>query len=376
MTTSTRTSRSRGFLPIAVTLVVLAVGCSDDDSTTAPSTGAEPSSTTTTTTGPTTTTNIPADAVEVIPTTVAANSTLVAGGSLWVGGTENPDETGSDTLLRLDPTTAEVVSRIDVGGGPLLLDAVGDVLWVTTSVGLARVDMTTEDVETVDRGGPGRRLAASEQTVWVEVDRRGELDSDIEAFDAVTLEPRTISVADSDSVVVLDLETDGETLWVAVDDATDAGQVVRAFDAVTDEPLDGYEDPWDADPEQAVILELVDDELWICARSLTCVVSAPDTGEVLREVTIDVSDGELRELTSGDGSLWASIEIQGDDDEALEDETSTFLRIDPATGAVLGPLYDAVYPMPKLAVGDGVAFLVSPANESRFDRELVRIDLG
>lgn len=367
-----------------VALVVfglMSAGCSDSDSSPATTTTDPPSTTTepsTTTSGPpSTTTTLPADAASVIPTTVAANSAIVAGGALWVAGTEDPDKTGADTLLRLDPATGEVTSRIDVGGFPLLLVAVDDGLWVATSEGLARVAMETESVETVDLGGAGRAMTASEETVWVEVSREGELDTEITAVDAASLDDRPISVADTLSASVLDMATDGETVWMSVDDGV--SQTVLALDAATDEPVETFEDPWTDDPAQAVELELVDEELWICDRTLSCVVADPTTGDVLREASLTYPEGELTGLVYGSGSLWASIAVgldDGEDGDVADDRTSTFLRVDPTTGAVLGPLYDAAYPVPELAVGDDTAFLVASANESRRERELVRIDLG
>jgi len=138
-----------------------------------------------------------------------------------------------------------------------------------------------------------------------------------------------------------------------------------------------FEDPWTDDSAQALELELVDGELWICGRSLTCVVADPTTGEVVREASITYPEGELSDLVTGEGSLWAAVAVGSDaGGDATEGRSSAFIRVDPATGAVLGPLHEAGYPVPILAVGDGAAYLVASANESRFERELVRIDLG
>lgn len=374
-------TRRRG-LAIGLGLVlassVLGAGCSDGESADPTTTTAPPPSSTTTTPPPSSPpTTLPADATEVISTDVAANSAVLAGGSLWVAGTEDPDKAGADTLLRLDPATTQVTSRVDVGGAPLQLASVDDLLWVATSKGLARVDVTTEEVTTVDLGGPGRALAASAATVWVEVSRDGELDAEITAVDPDSLDTRTIAVSEARVAVVPDMASDGETLWVSVDD--DAGYTVRAFDAASDEPIDSFDDPWSDEATQPSELELAGGELWICSAALNCVVADPATGAVVREASIPEPEGELQDLVVGEGSLWAGIAIgtdDGSDGDTFDDRTSAFVRVDPANGSVLGRLHEAAYPVPSLAVGDGLAFLVASANESRVQRELVRISLG
>lgn len=357
---------------------VIGVACSSDDGS---ATVVSTTTTTSTTTTPITTTTLAPDATDVRPSTIAANTAVFAAGSVWVGGTDEPGPDGEFAVLRIDPATNEVVSSIDVGGAPLLVDAVGDVLWFATSEGLARVDTATEEVATVALGGPGRALAASEETVWVEVER-DDLDAEITAVDATTLEQRPVTVTDAPFALVTAMATDGETLWASVSARATGGQVI-AFDAATGDPLEDYTDPRATEPNHAMVLELVDGELWVCGHDFTCGVSDTETGEILRDAVIADAEGEgepvFNDLLAAEGALWAVIalgEDYGEDGDDLDDRSTAIIKLHPATGNVLGPLYEGSYPPPRLAIGEGVAFLFSSLGARTEDRELVTIVLG
>ena len=53
-------------------------------------------------------------------------------GSVWA--------TGSDGVIRVDPTSHELLARIPIQGGAGWTAASGDAVWVTTTTGIARID--------------------------------------------------------------------------------------------------------------------------------------------------------------------------------------------------------------------------------------------
>lgn len=365
----------------AATLVVVLAGCGGDgDDGPTPTTEATTTTSTTeaTTTTSTTTTTLPTDAVEVIPTTIAANSAVFAGGSLWVSGTEVADQTGSDTLLRLDPATTEVVSRIDVGSAPHVIVPVGDVLWVGVVDGVARVDMTTEAVDIVPAEGVVRDLAATESAVWFHSDAPSRVD--LMAIDPETLEVRDLNLSDSTaSIGAGALAAEGDTVWISASGLVEKG--VIAVDATTDAAIDTFTDEFETAGLVPAELFVLDGELWGCAVDLTCLVVDAETGEVGREVVLGTTeDGErpreLRDLVAAEGSLWLG-RTDGQENPDSQYDTSTVVeRFDPATGALLGRVYETASPPRRVAVGEGAVILLSSANETREPREIVRITLG
>jgi hypothetical protein len=67
-----------------------------------------------------------------------ATGAVGAFGSIWA--------TGSDGVIRVDPTSHKVIARIPVDGGAGWTAASADAVWVTTLTGIARIDPRTNSV--------------------------------------------------------------------------------------------------------------------------------------------------------------------------------------------------------------------------------------
>jgi YVTN family beta-propeller protein len=67
-----------------------------------------------------------------------ATGAVGAFGSIWA--------TGSDGVIRVDPTSHKVIARIPVDGGAGWTAASADAVWVTTLTGIARIDPQTNSV--------------------------------------------------------------------------------------------------------------------------------------------------------------------------------------------------------------------------------------
>jgi YVTN family beta-propeller protein len=163
-----------------------------------------------------------------------------------------------DRIVRIDPTSLEVVAEVEVGETALGLDVSGDAVWVThrDDNTLAHVDARTNEVlDTVpSQGSSPFRVVATDDVVWVgnfghngtvtRLDVRSgatvtsaELDAAVVGL-AVTdeavwvsdgnhgrilrLDPSTLDVDDEISLggSPFDLVAEGDTLWVS--DADDA----------------------------------------------------------------------------------------------------------------------------------------------------------
>ena len=63
--------------------------------------------------------------------------------------------TGQDGVIRIDPTTDQVVAKIPIEGGAGWTAASDNAVWVTTTTGIARIDPTTNEVvATIALGTP------------------------------------------------------------------------------------------------------------------------------------------------------------------------------------------------------------------------------
>lgn len=162
---------------------------------------------------------------------------LAAGeGALWITVRDESGE-DDDAVLRIDPSTNEVVDRISVGLDPNGVSAAEGAVWVANSGDdtVSRIDPDTNQVtDTVGVGAEPVAVAVGEGAVWV-ANRNGRTVSRIDpAINEVT---DTITVGNSPSgggvVGPWDLAIGEGAVWVTAsdfDDYTDGDGVLFRID--------------------------------------------------------------------------------------------------------------------------------------------------
>lgn len=304
-----------------------------------------------TTTPPTTVAGSAITSVDrgISPTyTIAQSGGWMAGISMYEGGLwavvqlpgadtdTEPDEMtlARGQILRIDPDTGTVLSRIDIGEAPMwdpVIETGFDAVWVAWGNLLVRIDPTSETVETVletlvtGRDDPlGNdvygRLAVGEGAIWV-------LDG---ASTLIRIDPVTSTVTDT---VDLDgdlrsIEVGGGSVWVLIEEEpnpTDApdgryGRVLRIDPETLDVTptarisnmlLPGFGRP----------LVFGEGALWITNRGGVTRID-PDSGAI--SATIPVSGAGCGPLAIGFGGamVWTAT------------SEAWLAAIDPTTNAV------------------------------------------
>lgn len=92
----------------------------------------------------------------------SASGLVVADGLVWLA-----DELNSE-VVRIDPETLDIVDRTTVGTAPKWFGLAEDAVWVSTSDGVSKLDITTgETLLTVEAGDGPLDLVVTETDVWV-----------------------------------------------------------------------------------------------------------------------------------------------------------------------------------------------------------------
>lgn len=222
-------------------------------------------------------------------------------GSVWVGlasGQNNAD----GSILRIDPTTNEIVAEITIAGTTFRnrLAATDDAVWVATTGGVVqRIDPTTDTVVgEIDLGAGVSALAADESAVWaIVIDDRSDQGLQNQGR-LVRIDPATneviaeVALGDAatgyeDSIIVGD-----GSVWVlgsrlVAADEEDGGDLVRidpsSNTVAASIPVDGFrmvmaEDGrtiWVRSPEDGLFDESREAWVWRTVATSTNAVSAP-----------------------------------------------------------------------------------------------------
>jgi DNA-binding beta-propeller fold protein YncE len=248
----------------------------------------------------------PVDPVVDVTLPIKWPVSLVYGeGSIWVAESAN-DGTGTGTVYRIDPDTAEILAEIQVpsvpgwefGGGGM--EAAGGSLWIAgyydkgSQGAIVRIDTTTNEVAHVlPLGGEfAGDVGVDERGIWVTLFSESSVE-------LARLDPQTLT---------LDLRTSLGVDW--------AREVVS-----------------------------VDGHIWIEAMRSRLLRIDPETAAVVQEVRVPGAWS----LTTADGVIWATSWTEG--------EGNSLARIDPATGAIQvfpsGPLDGLVEAGPSGVWGRG-----------------------
>ncbi|MBN1266300.1 MAG: hypothetical protein JXA25_12460 [Anaerolineales bacterium] len=227
-----------------------------------------------------------------------------AGGpAVWVANS------GSDTLVGVDPVSLEILGRVIVNQHPYDLAGYENELYVTS-----RVDGT---VLYVDRNS--LEIGAVFDTeatdlVGVDVDQDYVYVSNCSAGKIIILQRRTMKPVETipvnlcwDAVVGLD------SVWVPAGDAS-----LMQYDAET------YEEIRQIDVGSGpALMALSEEHLWVgCVNDRTVHKVDPVIHRTVKVIRLNI-EGSLYDLTAGEGFIWAAV-------------SDGILRIDPDRGEVLG----------------------------------------
>ncbi len=143
--------------------------------------------------------------VERISVGLDPRGIAVGFGSVWVA------LAGSNTVVRVDPKTNEVLPPIDVGNVPGAVVVSPDAVWVVNGLAdtVSRIDPETNlEVEAIPVGDGPSDIAFTEGAIWV----ANGSDGTLSRIDPGSRPPRTVPVGSIPS----GLEAAGESLWVTV----------------------------------------------------------------------------------------------------------------------------------------------------------------
>jgi YVTN family beta-propeller protein len=192
-------------------------------------------------------------------------------------------------LARLDPGDGTVRDTVAFDGGPQSVTTAAGLVWVTDRVDSSVEAIDPETLETVDEiavgTDPSAIVADGDAFLWVTNRDDGTLSKiDIEAREVVG----TFDVGD----LPAEAAVDDEAVWLA----SEGTSSVLRLDKETGEILDTL------DIGQRVEGVALDDEgrPWVDGLSQLIEID-PDEVAVVSEVEVG---GELREVASGEGSLW------------------------------------------------------------------------
>jgi streptogramin lyase len=250
----------------------------------------------------------------------------VGRGAIWV-------TSKSGSVTKIDPATKED-SQIDVGGLPTDLAVGGSGVWIANNGLLQRLDLdTTGEVERypIASGTARMHVSVAPGAVWVVVsgEQVFKVDPDTgkkAAFDA-GLNPVDIAVGDG-------------TLW-----ALDQSGRIQGFDVKTGRAL---RDPIDVPTGDNAEITLGSDALWYGVQGSRTFVRIDVQSLRTREVTLP---GDYLDMGVGKGEVW--VLMAGDDD------SGTFVSLDPATGDVAGPVHALAGTPVDIAVGRQALWIVN-----------------
>ena len=298
---------------------------------------------------------------------------LVADGSLWVAASGQSG--ASAELLRIDPATNAVVTRIPVDAIPGWevsgdgIAAGAGSIWVTGRSGveqgavLVRVDPeSNRATATIPlSGSEGGDVAVAATGVWVSVFGR-DSSVDVERIDPAT------------NRVVATIPIEGD--WVRAVMATGGHVLVHhregdvwlltVIDAATNSIVETHRSPLETDTSLGGPFAESDGAIWSSTQSGQALVSIdPATGrEVGEPVSLPASASSVA-LVAGEGGLWFRGNPQ---DES--DQRPRLYRFDPDTGIV-----DVSVDLPEeedtvaMAVGAGAVWMLS------YEGKVFRFDL-
>lgn len=120
---------------------------------------------------------------------IGAFGSVVTDDAVWVTDIQ------SNTLVRIDPATNEIVARIAVGGGPASVEVGAGSVWVTNpeSGSVSRIDPATNEVIATINLGPFH-LDALEHPVGIAIDEHGVWVTDVEKPRLYQIDPATNEV--------------------------------------------------------------------------------------------------------------------------------------------------------------------------------------
>ncbi len=293
------------------------------------------------------------DTAEVIPTTETLP--LERTRTIEVGGAPSAlavDEEGvwvrrdGKRLLRLDPSTGEIVARIgisqELGSERPCGVAIGpDAVWVATAEGaVGRVNPERNRRGRLIEVDDAACVAADEDAVWVTSPNRGIVTRIDPATNEVVAE---IEVAGFPEGVVSAFGS----VWVASPDPPDGvNGVVSRIDPSTNAVVLAI--PVDNLPEY---LATGEGGVWVTSNDGTVKLIEPSSDQLL-DPPARVADGGQTSIAVGGGYVWASA-ITG------SDVVGSVWRIDPETNEVVGdPILVGASPV-GLAFGDDALWVAN-----------------
>ena len=215
----------------------------------------------------------------------------VGGGFVWV------TNAGSDSVVKIDPVTNELVDSFPIPGGPDDVAVADDFVWVTTAGGdLWRIE---PDTGVFDRGPPIRSDGGH---LDIAVDD-GELFVQVEAGPLLSIdETRNVAQPLATTGEATDVAVGGELVWVY---ERSVGTVTR-FDRTTDEELGstvvGRTDSQD--------LAAAGDYAWFFGgEDATLTQISADDGSVVNKVVLD---GDFGAISATPDDVWVMTSSGGD----------------------------------------------------------------
>lgn len=272
-------------------------------------------------------------------------------GAVWV-------PIGADgTVVRLDPTTNEVVARVAVGDpmngwralDPLWVATEGDRVWVTqvAANAVARIDPTTNEIaQTVDLGVMPYALDVTPDAVWVVSFEESEL---------LRVDPATGEVvARIDTATPSDVEATADAVWVVNHRNDRVTRVDPASNEVVAEISLGGPGPNPTCSLCARFVAVADDSVWVghgVGQGRVARID-PATNELTETIAVT---NDPRGMVVHDGAVWVvstGPDFEGDsDDGALS-------RIDIVTHEVQGPVQIGENPLGIAVDENGALWIV------------------
>ena len=267
-----------------------------------------------------------ADRLEAeVPVEGSPDWPLVAFDSVWVIAPDLPlvDDSATPNLIRIDPTTNEVVASIALPDRLCQgFTASEDAIWACSADALVRIDPATNaitDTVPIDGGQLFYRPAAGAGMVWF-------LGSGAFAGDTlVGLDPgakATRTYEQSGSVAGMTYAFDALWLTIPGDGA------VAKFDPVTEET-----EIVTTDLPNPTGIVAGPDSLWVSLHGANDDVAAPGDVQLVR---IDPESGAVTAEFEIGGSPQAGVEVWAGEESVLVRSTTPWLtEIDPATNEVV-----------------------------------------
>ncbi len=263
-----------------------------------------------------TTDTLPLESTRTVEVGGTPSALAVGEGGVWV-------KRDGKRLLRLDPSTGEIVARVGISEElgserPCGVATGPGVVWVTTATGaLGRVNPQKNRLGRLIPIDDAACVAVDKDAVWVTSPNRGIV---------TRIDPKT-------NEVVAEIEVPGfpegvvsafDSVWVASPDPPDGvNGVVSRIDPATNEVVLAI--PVDNLPEY---LAAGEGGVWVTSNDGTVKLIEPSSDQLL-DPPARVADGGQTSIAVGGGAVWATA-VTG------SDVLGSVSRIDPETNEIVG----------------------------------------